>query len=128
MNTENFAPRFDRPKKDRKGSLQSLFLSLANGTDVHHFSGKREMGVCTKTKAAFNRQATAGTGNVSGPNRDGMLGSMLLEGILGSALSPLLPLFFRAFDFTAAVEAADEFWMDRRQASQPAPAPEFSYF
>lgn len=86
------------------------------------------MGVCTKTKAAFNRQATAGTGNVSGPNRDGMLGSMLLEGILGSALSPLLPLFFRAFDFTAAVEAADEFWMDRRQASQPAPAPEFSYF
>ena len=114
-------------KKGKKSSLQFLFSDLANGTIVHHLPDRRNVGV--SKNASDRKNATTGTdaeGAKRNGSNDGLLGSLLLEHFLSSVLCPFFPVALQALDISNAVDAVDEFWMDRREA-RPA-APEISYF
>ncbi len=126
MNTELFTFTTDRKQKGRKSSLQWLFSDLAegvtNGTRVRRISDKRNVGVCTKDF----KKTTAGTGKERrGSDSDGLLGSMLIEHMIGGAITSLLPLFFQSADISSMIDAADEFYCERVDAK---PAQEITYF
>lgn len=122
-------------KKIKRSSLQWLFSDLANGNEIRRYSDKRAAGVTNdndNNKKLENEKTTVGTSkdrNAStGGKHDGLLGSLLMESFSGAALSELMPAFFDLFDVTLVVEAVDEFWVERREASVANKPPEFTYF
>lgn len=53
---------------------------------------------------------------------DGLLGSLLAESFLTAVFGPLLPVWAQSLDWTSAIDAVDEAWLDRR-TKPPAQVP-----
>ena len=126
MNTAYQKKLFDRKDKERKTSLQWVFSSNANDTQVHHISDRRDVSVWTT-----NQKNTAEPGkHHTGDDSDGLLGSLLLGQLSGTfftaMLGHLLPSAAASADLSTMLDMADTFWMDRRKPA--APHPEASYF
>lgn len=88
------------------------------------------MSVCTKEETK-NEKTTAGTGSHRGNKDDGLLGSLLIEQFLSAVFCPFIPAILQGVDLTTTIDMADEFWMDRRRASNAKAAEkssEFTYF
>ena len=92
--------------------------------------------MCTAKQDFNNAQKGTGVTVNSSNNNDGLLGSLMLEQLvgqfMGAVLCPFLPACLQGVDISNTADMADEFWMDRRLAPKRAKSSdlygEMSYF
>ncbi len=109
-------------KSNRKIILGQSFLQdlWTGSTQQCNHSDKRLSvwdGECVSTDKSVSAKTAreSGTDDEAFTSRnDGLLGSLLAESFLTAVFGPLMPVWAQTFDWTSAIEAVDEAWVERR--------------
>jgi hypothetical protein len=109
-------------KSNRKVILGQRFLQdvWTGSTQQCGHSDKRLSvwdGECVSTdekKSAPTAREPGAADEAFKSRNDGLLGSLLAESFLTAVFGPLLPVWAQSLDWTSAIDAVDEAWLDRR--------------
>lgn len=122
-------------KSNRKIILgQSFLQELWIGSTQECGHSDKRLSVCNgecvstdELKSAKTARDSAALDEAYKSRNDGLLGSLLAESFLTAVFGPLLPVWAQSFEWTAAIEAIDEAWVERRAKAPAQLPPSMSY-